>query len=54
MGAVFVANVEHLLKDLTHGRERVELPFLDSVEEPLQLFYQYFTVDAGVVPPLEA
>ena len=35
VGAVFVANVEHLLKDLTDGRERVELPFLDVAEQPL-------------------
>src|SRR4051794_28335743 len=38
VGAVFVANVEHPLKDVTHRRERVELPLLHLVEQPAQLW----------------
>src|SRR3954451_14092157 len=42
VGAVFVANVEDLLKDLTHSRERVESPFLHLVEQPLQLLVSLY------------
>src|SRR3954454_17475706 len=37
VGAVAVANAEHLLQDLTHRRERVELPGLHVLEEPAEL-----------------
>src|SRR6266545_8050330 len=38
VGAVrCVANLEHLLKDLTHGRQRIELAPLHLVEQPPQL-----------------
>src|SRR4051794_12585765 len=37
VGAVFVANVEHLLKDVTHRGERVEPPLLHLVEQTPQL-----------------
>src|SRR6476469_9457428 len=38
VGAVFVAKVEHLLKDLTDGREWVESSFLYVAQEPLYLW----------------
>src|SRR3954452_16169522 len=34
VGPVSVFNLEHLLHDLADGRERVELPALDLVEQP--------------------
>src|SRR5436305_8741506 len=37
VGAVFVANVEHLLKDVTHRRQRAEPPLLHLVEQAPQL-----------------
>src|SRR5262249_10925030 len=37
VGAVFVANLEHLVEDLTDGRERVELAPLHLVQQPPQL-----------------
>src|SRR5437667_9828680 len=36
-GSVGRSNVEHLLEDLTNGRERVEPARLDVVEQPPQL-----------------
>src|SRR5688500_1227180 len=37
VGAVRVANAVDLVQDLTHGRERVELPALHLVQQPPQL-----------------
>src|SRR4051794_4527597 len=37
VGAVLVAKAEHLLKDRTHGAQRVELAPLDLLEQPRQL-----------------
>src|SRR2546428_591156 len=37
VGAVLVANAEHLTQDLAHGAQRVELPPLYLVEQPREL-----------------
>src|SRR5262249_31480676 len=37
VGAVVVANAEHLLQDLTNRRQRVEPSFLHVAKEPTQL-----------------